>query len=118
MFYTPGQNIGKAKNKNSGPVAVYNSELEIQFDNKKTSDQKINAIPPYGEIETNIDIPYSFLGQKVPSKVELLIAGEKKSEFSTYKTYVTISNLLMLCLFIFLIVFLVYLKFRDAKKRN
>ncbi len=98
---------------NSGPVAVYDQNFQAL--GKQVN---IPVILPYGYYETTIDIPYSFLGQKVPAKIEILLNGSKKSEFSTYKTYVMISNLLMLFLFIFFIVFLVYLKFHDSKAKK
>jgi transglutaminase-like putative cysteine protease len=97
---------------NPGPVAVYN--LNYSADQQIT----IDAIAPYGYFETNIKVPYSFLGQTTPEKVEILIDGIKKSEITTYKTFLTISNLLMLSLFVFFIVTLVYLKFRDGKTKK
>jgi transglutaminase-like putative cysteine protease len=104
---------------NPGPVAVYDSTLQVVYDNAKPMNAyKIDIIPPYGSYETTIDIPYSFLGQKIPNKVELLINDSKKTEFGTYKTYVTISNLLMICLLIFAAVMLIYLKFRDSKAKK
>lgn len=106
------------KVKNSGPVALYNLTYQVQFDNNIKNTKIIDVIPPYGEYDSTIDVPYSFLGQKVPSKVQVLINGAKKSEFNTYKTYVTISNLLMICLLMFFILFLAYLKFKDARTKR
>jgi len=107
-----------SKVKNNGPVALYNLTYQVQFDSNIKSTKIIDVIPPYGEYDSTIDVPYSFLGQKVPSKVQVLINGAKKSEFNTYKTYVTISNLLMICLLMFFILFLAYLKFKDAKLKR
>lgn len=108
--------------KNMGSVAAYNLTFQALFDDKPglpdSAGKKIDVIPPYGEYKINIDIPYSFLGRTTPAKVKMLIDNTPKSEFLTYKIFVTISNLLMVSLFIFLAVFLVYLRFRDAKKRN
>lgn len=110
--------IINTKITNSGPTAVYNQNLQFNFDNNLTSSTNIDIIPPFGFFETKIEIPYSFLGQQTPAKVQVLISGTKKTEFTTYKNFVTVSNLLMLCLFVFFAVAVVYLKFKDAKKRN
>jgi transglutaminase-like putative cysteine protease len=104
---------------NKGPVAVYNTNFQLVFDNTKiVRTEPIAIVPPYGYFETKINIPYSFLGQKTPQKAEILIDGKAKSEIGTYKTFLVISNLLMLSLFIFFVVFLVYLKFHDAKTKK
>lgn len=102
---------------NNGPTALYDEDFKIMFDNTKVfADKNISVIPPFGSYETNIAIPYSFLGQKTPAKVQLLLNDSMKSEIGTYKNYLTISNLLMMFLFIFFIVMLIYLKFRDIKR--
>lgn len=106
------------KVKNTGPVAVYDSDLQIYFDNNLNLHKTIDVIPPYGEYDNIVSVPYSFLAQKTPSKVKVTINGVQKSEFSTYKTYVTISNMLMISLLIFFVIFMVYLKFRDAKTKK
>ncbi len=104
---------------NAGATAVYNENFQVVFDNTKpVMAQKVDVIPPFGYFETKVTIPYSFLGQKTPTKVELAIDGNTKSEIGTYKTFLVVSNLLMLSLFIFFIVFLVYLKFHDAKTKK
>ncbi len=110
--------IIETKISNPGPVAIYNEDFGIVFDGKIVKTQKIDAILPYGYYETTIDIPYSFLGSKTPAKVGLLLNGSKKTELTTYKTYIIISNLLMLCLLIFFVVFLIYLKFHDGKTKK
>lgn len=110
--------IFNMKITNNGPVAVYNENFELLFDGQKSKEQKIDVIPPFSYYETKLTIPYSFLGQKTPSNATILVNGEKKSEFATYKPYVTISNLLMLCLFVFFIISMIYLKFKDAKAKK
>ncbi len=111
--------IISTKIKNQGPTALYNQNFQLEFDNHLDKmNQNIDIIPPYGYFETKISIPYSFLGQKTPAKVAVLINSSRKSEFTTYKNYVTISNLLMICLFVFLVVTVIYLKFKDAKAKR
>lgn len=111
--------IVSTKITNSGTGAAYNESVQFTFDNVHAlKSRTVDVIPPYGSYETNVDIPYSFLGQKTPAKVQVLLDGTKQSEFTTYKSFVTISNLLMMFLFVFFIVFVVYLKFKDAKAKK
>lgn len=111
--------IVDVKISNSGPVALYNQTFSIVYDNTKAvKSTKIDVIPPYGYFETNLNVPYSFLGDKTPAKVELMINDSQKGEFATYKTFLTISNLLLLFLFVFFIVIVIYLKFHDAKTKK
>jgi transglutaminase-like putative cysteine protease len=111
--------IISAKIKNNGPVAIYDQNIELKFDNQKESTiQKIDVLPPYGYHVFKFSIPYSFLGQKTPLKAQILINSSKLSEFKTYKTFVTISNLLMLCLFALFVISMVYLKFKDGKTKK
>ncbi|HWA51875.1 MAG TPA: transglutaminase-like domain-containing protein [Patescibacteria group bacterium] len=111
--------IVDVKLANSGPVAIYDADFGVSFDNKLQPKQNIiSIIPPYGYYETNVDIPYSFLGQKTPEKIDLSVNGNNLSEFTSYKVFVTLSNLLLMCLVVFALVFMIYLAFRDAKAKK
>lgn len=109
------------KIENYGPTAIYNYSLKPLYDPNLANGyegkaENIDVIPPFGFYETNIKVPYSFLGRTTPAKVELLVNGTKQSEFVTYKNYLTISNLLLVCVLMFFLIFLIYLVFKNGRK--
>lgn len=95
---------------NPGPIALYDQQVQVLFDDKVVSSQTIKVIPPYANYEVPITVPFSILGQSTPSKVSLVL-GTDRRDVPTYKTGVIISNLAIAAIAIFVITLLIYVKF-------
>lgn len=98
---------------NPGPVAIYNLDQKVYFDNKEVPiNNQVDILLPFQTYKSYIDIPFSFLAAKTPDKVRLVINGEEIS-VSTNKREVIIYNLL----FIFVVSLLILLTIIFRLKR-
>lgn len=59
------------KVRNVGASALYNITPQIYFDQESVSSELIAVLPPLGVYETEISVPYGFLGIRSPSHVKI-----------------------------------------------
>ncbi len=97
---------------NPGPGALYNLAPTISFDGKVVSKGSIDVLPPFAKREVSVSIPFSFLAQKYPSTVSILVAGQNLT-LPTYKNQVIIYDLILIFLIFAIIVGFVFVR---AKK--
>lgn len=96
---------------NPGPVALYNLSPEILFDSKSAPSTSINALPPYASYTMILNIPFSFLANKTPDKVEIILA-DQKIEIPSFKQQVIVYNLLAIFILFALIVLIIVLRIK------
>lgn len=81
---------------NPGPVAVYNLNQKVYFDNKEIPiNNQLEILLPFQTYKSYINIPFSFLATKTPDKVKIQIDGDEVA-VSTNKQQVIIYNLLFI----------------------
>ncbi|MEK7526633.1 MAG: transglutaminase domain-containing protein [Patescibacteria group bacterium] len=100
--------------KNPGPTSIENQEVIIYFDNKKVLTQKIEILPPFASVTVKEQIPFSLLGSKTPSQIEIAYGGQAIT-LPTQKTTVIITNLVVILIAIFSLILYLFLK---AKKHE
>lgn len=97
--------------KNPGPVALYNVNPLVYFDSKLFDKSTIEVIPPYGEYEMTVPIPFSFVAGKMPNKVSVQVL-DSSVELATSKNQVIVYNLLFLSIILVVIVLGILLKLK------
>lgn len=107
----------KAVVKNEGPVALYNLSALALFDKKIVQEKDIAVLPPWGQEEMEITIPFSLLGTKTPEEVEVLVGGVT-TDVPTGKTQVIIVSLTLLFMAIIGIVAAVYVKTSKFRQKS
>ncbi|OGM15478.1 hypothetical protein A2V56_03835 [Candidatus Woesebacteria bacterium RBG_19FT_COMBO_42_9] len=101
----------KVSIKNPGPVALYNTNSEVIFDQSLAQKNEIDILPPYATYEFEAFIPFGILGSKAPEKVVILTLGQRV-ELPTNKGQVVLYNLalLLIILMALLTIFILRLK--------
>jgi len=90
------------KINNLGPVAYYNFQSNILFDEQINSTKNIEVLVPFSSYDYDIVIPQSILGTKTPSKITVT-AGTSSLEILTSKKEMIIFDL---CIIFFAFVIL------------
>ena len=103
--------------KNPGPVALYDFEPIVLFDDKKVYSSHIDILPPYSSYALTTKVPFSFLGRNTPAEV-LILAGKERLTIQTFKTQVLIYNLIAIFLAFFIIALVTFLRVRHTSLRN
>ncbi len=103
--------------ENPGPVALYNIEPEIYFEDDLANKANINHLLPYSTETVEVAVPFSFLGIKTPDSVKVLVAGESVT-VPTFKSQVIIYNLLALFVLLGLVVIMFYLRVKKVNLRS
>ncbi|HJX59624.1 MAG TPA: transglutaminase domain-containing protein [Patescibacteria group bacterium] len=80
--------------KNPGPVALYDLQPHIYFDNKLSSKTIIEVLPPYASTKIQVVVPFSFLAKDTPNLVKI-VAADKEISVPTFKNQVIIYNLII-----------------------
>ena len=81
---------------NPGPVAVYDLNQKVYFDDKEIpTNNQLEILLPFQTYKSYINIPFSFLATKTPDKVRIQIDGDEVT-VSTNKQQVIIYNLLFI----------------------
>ena len=75
----------KSKIINNGPNANYNLLVKLKFDDRTEKEYFLEAIPPFGEIVLNDQIPFSFLASGYPNKITIE-AGDESLMLAGYKS--------------------------------
>jgi len=96
---------------NPGPVALYNLTPEIDFDSKSSQGTTIDVFPPYATYDMVLSVPFSFLGNKTPDKITILLL-DQKVEIPTFKSQVIIYNLLAIFLIFAILVGTIVLRIK------
>lgn len=96
---------------NPGPVALYNLTPDIVFDSKDTKGTTIDVLPPYATYDMVLNVPFSFLGNKTPDKIQVILL-DQRVEIPTFKQQVIIYNLLAIFLIFALIVGAIVLRIK------
>ncbi len=95
--------------KNPGPTSIENQEVLIYFDNKNVLRQKIDILPPYASVTIKKKVPFSLLGSKTPSQIEVSYDGQSTT-LPTQKSTVIIVSLVTILIAIFALVLYLFLK--------
>ncbi len=114
-FIPPKLNISI---KNPGPVAIYDEQVNVHFDNVKKAEKHINFLAPHSEETFTIGLPFSPFGTKIPSNVSIDFLG-KKVEVPIEKQSIIIYNatiIFIVLLAILLVTLLVYKRVKKVKK--
>lgn len=77
---------------NEGPVALYNLQALVLFDDEIKVTQNISVLPPFAKEEIPISIPFSLLGTKTPANIRVIVPGQEAT-VSTGKNWVIITSL-------------------------
>lgn len=100
---------------NPGPVAIYNLNENVYFDDKSVEfDDQLEILLPFQTYKTYINIPFSFLATKTPDKVIIQIGGEEVI-VSTNKHQVIIYNLLFIFIVSLLILLTIFFRLKKWK---
>ena len=103
--------IYSVKVENPGPSALYAIYPTVFFDAKEQSREYVEVLPPFSNYTFSINVPFSLLGKKTPSIIEVRVIGTSTS-VTTNKTQVIVNSLLAISAFLILIIllFLIALK--------
>ncbi|MCX6704122.1 MAG: transglutaminase-like domain-containing protein, partial [Candidatus Woesebacteria bacterium] len=96
---------------NAGPQAMYSVYSIAYFDNKESSRDFIEVLPPYSTYKVNITVPFSILGKGSPNIVEVK-AGGSSARITTNKTQVIIHSLLAISAFLIILVIFILIKLK------
>jgi len=99
---------------NSGPVALYDLDAEVLFDNAFVMSEPIEFLAPFSTATFTVRIPFSFMGTKTPTKVFISVDGSSL-EIDANKRVVLIYNLLGVFLGLGLITLLVMVRLKKIK---
>ena len=92
---------------NPGPQALYSIYPSVYFDNKETSRNYVDVLPPFSNYQFNIDVPFSLLGKDSPNIIEVR-ANSGSARIATNRTQVIINSLLAISAFL-IVVILIFL---------
>ena len=96
---------------NPGPQAVYSVYPTVYFDNKQSSRDYVDVLPPYSNYQFNVNIPFSLLGKSFPSVVEVMVNGSVV-KIATNKTQVIINSLLVVSAFLIMIIIIILIRLK------
>lgn len=105
------------KVKNVGESAIYDTKLDIFFDNKKVTASDIPELLPFSVSEHEVKIPYSILAINQPDKI-VVTAGEKELVVDTARHLSILYNLVTLLVVLGIIVLLVLVRAKRIKLPN
>jgi len=97
---------------NSGGSALYNSTVQVIFDEESVYSEYFPVIPPFASLEKEIKIPIGIFGTKAPKSAKILAYRAEKS-LPTHKTQLVIYQLLLLTLILCSI--LIYLSYKMGR---
>lgn len=80
---------------NPGPVALYDLEPSIYFDNRLVDSTVVSILPPYASHEFYSRIPFSFFATKTPREIKIVV-GDSTLDIPTNRTQVVIYNFLVI----------------------
>lgn len=95
--------------KNSGQVAIYGLSPRVLFDKKVVDSKFVEVFPPYSIIESEVLIPFSFLGRNTPVEIEIAADGESITLYGNKNLIITY-NLISIFLIIFLVIIIIMYK--------
>jgi hypothetical protein len=96
---------------NPGPASLDAFYPTVYFDNKEYFRNFVEILPPYGTYQTQIKVPFNFLGKSTPDNIKVMV-NESQVELSTNKTQVVINSLLVMFTLFIIIVILVMIKLK------
>ncbi len=99
---------------NNGLSALYNSDLNIYFDDKLVSKSKIESLLPFSSFDREVSIPYSFLSINQPENIKVEVAGTSQVVSSGKKATI-LYNLLTLIIVTVLVVSVILIKLKKLK---
>ena len=102
------------KLENTGSVTVYNTSIKIYFDNNHFEDIGIETLPPFGNYQKNLTIPFSLLAKKTP-KVIKVEAYNKSIEIPTLHNQDLLFQIISMFLFFIVVIFTSLVKINKKK---
>ena len=96
---------------NPGPQALYSIYPSVYFDNKETSRNYVDVLPPFSNYQFNIDVPFSLLGKDSPNIIEVR-ANSGSARIATNRTQVIINSLLAISAFLIVVILIFLLKLK------
>lgn len=103
--------------KNPGPTALYDIRPRAIFDGEVAQDFYIDTLPPFGERNLQVFIPFSFFGTNTPDSVEIVAAGSSV-KVPSHKNRIIIYNLLAVSVLILTVIVLVLIKSGRLKTKK
>ena len=94
--------------ENTGNVAMYDEDLQVLFDDKVVSIEKLAFLAPYAKYHKNLKIPFSFFAKSTP-KMITVVFGIDSATFPTYEPGVKIVSILA-TVFSLVVLSLIWLK--------
>jgi transglutaminase-like putative cysteine protease len=96
---------------NPGPASLDAFYPTVYFDNVEHSRDFVQILPPYATYQTQIKIPFNFLGKNTPDNIKITV-NESQFELSTNKTQVVVNSLLVVFILFIVIVILVMIRLK------
>ncbi len=96
---------------NPGPASLDAFYPTVYFDHKEHSRDFVQILPPYATHQTQIKVPFSFLGRGTPDNIKVTV-NETQLELSTNKIQVVVNSLLVFFVLLISIVILVLIKLK------
>jgi transglutaminase-like putative cysteine protease len=100
--------------KNPGPAALYDLTPQVFFDKVPQTRETIQVLPPYSSTTLSAVVPFSFLGNKTPDSVTVMVA-ESLITVPTFKKQVIIYNLLALSLVLFAVIIFILIRLKKIR---
>ena len=100
--------------KNPGPVALYDLTPQVYFDKIPQNKEAIQVLPPYSSTVLSTVVPFSFLGNKTPDSVTVMVA-ESLITVPAFKKQVIIYNLLALSLLLFGVIIFILIRLKKLR---
>lgn len=96
---------------NPGPASLDTFYPTVYFDGKEHSHDFVQILPPYATYQTQIKIPFSFLGKGTPDNIKVTV-NENQVEVPTNKIQIVINSLLVVFILFIIIVILVLIRIK------
>lgn len=104
----------KVSIKNPGPAALYDLSPQVYFDKNPQTQETIQVLPPYASTKMTVVVPFSFLGNKTPDSVTVMVA-DRQLTVPTFKKQVIIYNLLALSLALVGVILFILIKLKKIR---
>ena len=103
--------------KNTGPVAIYDQNVEILLDDSTLETKNIAALPSLGNYKFAVTLPFFGITSNIPNEIKVLVAGQSVKA-PTFLVSDIIVHIVLVLLAMSALTFLIYFSVIRKKKNK
>ena len=103
--------------KNTGPVAIYDQNVEILLDDSTLETKNIAALPSSGNYKFAVTLPFFGITSNIPNEIKVLVAGQSVKA-PTFLVSDIIVHIVLVLLAMSALTFLIYFSVIRKKKNK